>query len=313
MREFLARRKRISWPGQSRTSREAMSLKSICRGTRTHLFLRAHESQRLRSIRLVVDVHCRTRYLDAIRSFVLPESSPSSLSLHLDLDSLFSFTSNRASSPSHRVSSAILSGCITYRAIEYPDHDLGTRAPIPSNHSIILSPCNAPWCTLARKPNWPAFKKGYEFPSASQPPPLPALSPLPSSARSALRRRISAGRASFYFILWHVYSDAGSRSNCRLVDGCSRVASPAPSLVYPVGATEIPINELSFTAKGVSYRALLPSLFRSLGSIARFFSRDRPRPFSPWFYEFLSAAIRRGAHARDRPAFLPRKTITSRA
>lgn len=43
-----------------------------------------------------------------------------------------------------RVSSVILSGCITYRAIECPDRDPGTRAPIQSGRSIILSPRNAP-------------------------------------------------------------------------------------------------------------------------------------------------------------------------
>lgn len=61
--------------------------------------------------------------------------------------------SARMSSPSpfQRVPSVILSGCITYRAIECPDHDLGTRAPIRSNYSIILSPCNAPRCTPAQE------------------------------------------------------------------------------------------------------------------------------------------------------------------
>jgi len=43
-----------------------------------------------------------------------------------------------------RASSVILSRCITYRAIECPDHDPGTRALIRSGRSIILSPCIAP-------------------------------------------------------------------------------------------------------------------------------------------------------------------------
>lgn len=43
-----------------------------------------------------------------------------------------------------RTSSVILSGCITYRAIKCLDRDLGTRAPIQSERSIILSPRNAP-------------------------------------------------------------------------------------------------------------------------------------------------------------------------
>lgn len=109
------------------------------------------------------------------------------LSLFLGSRSAHSSSLNLSPSPFQRASSVILSGCITYRAIECPDHDLGTRAPIPSNHSIILSPCNAPRCTPAREPNWPTFKRGYEpFPS-----PFPAAyssSPLLFTLPSLLRR-----------------------------------------------------------------------------------------------------------------------------
>ena len=122
---------------------------------------RESTTRTLRSIRLVVDAHCRARYLTAIRSFVLPQefspfpslcSSPFlSLALSLSLSLSLSLHECRSPSPFQRVPSVILSGCITYRAIECPDHDLGTRAPIRSNHSIILSPCNAPRCTPAQE------------------------------------------------------------------------------------------------------------------------------------------------------------------
>lgn len=150
---------------QSRTSRRAISLKSVCRGTRA-------------DARSDFCCSCTQEPTTTFHSFGSGRSLPSQVphcdkivrasrgvsppSPFLRFRRLLSFFLNRSPSPFQRVPSVILSGCITYRTIECPDHDLGTRAAIPSNHSIILSPCNAPWCTAARKPNWPAFKKGYK-------------------------------------------------------------------------------------------------------------------------------------------------------
>jgi len=101
------------------------------------------------SFRRERDTHCQSRYLVPITSCfqrnpwkrISPGRSPLFSSRFLSI--LRSFVLVHRLTLPERASSVILSWCITYRAIECPDRDPGTRAPIRSARSIILSPRNA--------------------------------------------------------------------------------------------------------------------------------------------------------------------------
>lgn len=84
------------------------------------------------------DTHCRSR--DILITSCFHTNPAESALLLTDLSSLPSSSCLF----SERTSSVILSGCITYRAIKCLGRDHGTRAPIQSERSIILSPRNAP-------------------------------------------------------------------------------------------------------------------------------------------------------------------------
>lgn len=139
----------------------------------------------LRSIRLVVDAHCRARYLTAIRSFVLPQefspfpslcsspflSLPLSLSLHeCRLPLLFNVY------PLSSYLGALLIGLssvLTMILAREHRYDRTTR----SSYRRAMRPD----ALLLRKPNWPAFKKGVLtlLLSLSPSPPLPPLFYIP--------------------------------------------------------------------------------------------------------------------------------------
>lgn len=211
----------------------------------------------LRSIRLVVDAHCRARYLTAIRSFVLPqEFSPfPSLCSSPFLSLLLSLSLHECRLPLlfnvYPLSSYLgalligLSSVLTMILAREHRYDRTTR----SSYRRAMRPD----ALLLRKPNWPAFKKGVLTLLLSLSLPLPLfllffIFPfyiLFSLFRPKIARLLRSSLPSFQRTILRFERNVCANETGR----CPRVA---PSC-YPFEGMKIPINELCLTAKGITY------------------------------------------------------------